>query len=86
MPKDYSGMTPEQLLEANRPYLDKLNRRERLTDEEEDEHYAILAEARKQMDARRAAELAERQKTHAPTEAPVIGKSTEHLWFRKIGE
>jgi len=86
VPKDYSGMTPEQLLEANRPYLDKLNRRERLTDEEEDEHYAIMDVARAQMDAKRKQELEERSRTHAPTEAPQIGKSTEHLWFRKVGE
>ena len=83
MAKDYSGMTPEQLLEANQPYLDKLNRRERLTEEEEDEHYAILDEAKKQMDARRKAEIEERMKTTGPTEAPMQGKSMEPLWFRK---
>ena len=80
MAKDYSNMTPEQLFEANKPYLDKLNRRERLTDEEEDEHYAILEAARKQMDAKRKAELEELAKRRGgETEAPHVP-----LWFRNL--
>jgi hypothetical protein len=80
MPKDYSHMTPEQLFEANKPYLEKLNRRERLTEEEEDEHYAIMDAARKQMDVKRAAERAElEQRRPGGTEAPHVP-----LWFRNL--
>jgi len=81
MARDYSHMTPEQLLEANKPYLTKIQNRERLTDEEEDEHYAIMDEARKQMDARRKKELEDRAKTHGATEAPHVP-----LWFKEFGK
>ena len=57
---DLTTRTPEQLLAMCQPYLAKLLARIPLTEQEETEHSQIVREARRQHDALRASELAER--------------------------
>lgn len=57
---DLSQKTPEQLLDMCQPYLAKLLARIPLSEQEETEHQALIAEARRQHDALRASELADR--------------------------
>ena len=58
--QDLSSKTPEELLAMCQPYLAKLLARQELTAEEAEAHAAIIAEARRQHDALRAREMAER--------------------------
>ena len=75
-----SEMTPEQLLEANRPFLAKIYNRQELTDTERFMHEAIVREADRQLTALRQQELDERAARFASQEQVTIHPVCGHRY------